>query len=78
MSLDLSIEISGSDSVITPGCKIRIGRFNTKVWTVHYGWYAFSGNREICGWYLTNDENVEEIRPLQRIDLTDIYFIEQR
>lgn len=55
---------------------IRINRFDTTEWTVHYGWFAFSGNREICGWYLVNNAN-QEVRPLQKIDCNDIYFVEK-
>ena len=59
---------------ISPGCKVKLNRFGFETWTVQYGWFSFGGNRPICGWYLVS-ESTEEIRPLQKPDLTDIYMI---
>lgn len=73
---ELKICIPGQSHSIVPKCKIKIGRFSNEIWEVNYGWFAFSGNREICGWYLISD-NDNSIRPLQKIDLFDIYFMQR-
>lgn len=59
-----------------PGMYVKIGRFSKITWLLQHGWFSFSGNREICGWYLVNVDNIEDIRPLQKIDLVDIYSVE--
>lgn len=71
---ELSIPIRDG-LVLTPGCKIRIGRFESKLWSVKFGWYSYGGNRPVCGWYLESDDDEADIRPLQKPDLTDIYLI---
>lgn len=76
MTQCLKIDIPNSNRCLKPGCQIRIGRFDTKTWRLQYGWFTFSGNRAICGWYLVNVSDCTEIRPLQQTDLIDIYFIE--
>ena len=73
----MTLQIPNEDRYLTPGCKIRIGRFTTTVWLVNFGWFCFSGNREICGWYITDISDPTRIRPIQKIDLTDIYFVEE-
>lgn len=73
---NISLDVPGTCHKLIPGCRIRIGRFSTTTWLVDHGWYSFGGNREFCGWYLTNTEDDDDIRPLQRPDLADIYLIE--
>ena len=58
------------------GCRVKLGRFETTQWVVHYGWYAWGGNREVCGWYLEKVGSSDDIKPLQKNDLYDIYLIE--
>lgn len=77
MSHCLKIDLPGENKCLTPGCRIRIGRFSTKIWLLQHGWFTFSGNRPICGWYLTNVDDPTEVRPLQQPDLIDIYFVER-
>lgn len=72
----LTIEIPGCEHKLTPGCKIKIGRFETVTWVVSYGWYTWGGNRPVCGWYLTDYYNPNTIKPLQLSDLADIYLLE--
>lgn len=62
---------------IQPGCCVKIGRFDSDIWKVRYGWYTWGGNRPVCGWYL-NKLDTETIKPLQLPDLDDIYMIENR
>ena len=62
---------------LTPGCIVKIGRFSSIRWIVQFGWFSFAGNRAICGWYLINADAPTDVRPLQQIDLDDIYFIER-
>ena len=72
----LSLVIPGTDNYIRPGCRIKLGRFETTLWAVSHGWYSWGGNRPVCGWYLTNLDNPTEVKPLQKPDLDDIYIIE--
>lgn len=77
MSQDnLTLELPGTCHKLVPECKIRIGRFNTITWIVRHGWYSFSGNRPFCGWHLVNQDDPNDVRPLQLPDLADIYLIE--
>jgi len=71
----LCIQIPETDSVIRPGCKVKLGRFETDTWTVCHGWHQVNGNRPICGWHLIRVSD-SEIRSLQKVDLVDIYVIE--
>ena len=73
---DLVLEIPEFNIALTPGCRVKLGRFDVITWVVSYGWYAWGGNREVCGWYLTNIDNVRDLKPLQKTDLNDIYLIE--
>lgn len=59
-----------------PGNCIRLGRFARVAWIVCYGWYAWGGNREVCGWYLKDAKDPKSIKPLQRPDLIDIYLVD--
>ena len=73
---DLVIEIPEFNITLTPGCRVKLGRFDVTTWILSYGWYAWGGNREVCGWYLTNINDVRDLKPLQKTDLDDIYLIE--
>ena len=75
-SQSIYVEIPGSDIKLYPGYKIKLNRFDSDIWTVHYGWYDFSGNRPIMGWYLTNDSDCNSVKPIQKIDLYDIYVVD--
>lgn len=74
MSLQLDIPVS--PYVVRPGARIRLERFDTVVWEVAYGWYSWANNRAVCGWYLKNCANFQEIKPLFATDLPDIYMVE--
>lgn len=73
---DLILEIPEFNITLTPGCRVKLGRFDVITWILSYGWYTWGGNREVCGWYLTNIDNVMDLKPLQKTDLDDIYLIE--
>ena len=73
---NVMIEIPDTEMVLTPGCKIRIGRFSTEMWVLHHGWYAWGGNRPQCGWFMSNLDNPVLIKPLYKTDLSEIYFVE--
>ena len=74
--MSMELHVPGTDITLSPGDHIRIGRFDTTIWTVGYGWYAWGGNRPVCGWYLTDYENASSVRPLQKPDLDDIYAVD--
>lgn len=74
MPTQMTLEVPNIHRTISPGNKIQIGRFNAKVWIVRFGWYSFGGNRSVCGWYL-EAESGEEVKPIFKIDLDDIYII---
>lgn len=74
MPTQMTLEVPNAKTTISPGYKIQIGRFNAQVWIVRYGWYSFGGNRSVCGWYL-EAESGDEIKPIFKIDLDDIYII---
>lgn len=61
---------------LRPGCKIRLGRFERSVWNVSFGWYAYGGNRPVCGWYLVKDADPSSVKPLQLTDFDDIILIQ--
>lgn len=73
---DLSLEIPELELVLVPGCKVRLGRFETTIWTVSYGWYSWGGNRPQCGWFLVDSLQPRIVKPLQLPDLDDIYLVE--
>lgn len=75
MNDTLELSVPEFDLTIHPGDHIRIGRFSDTVWTVAYGWYAWGGNRPVCGWYLVN-QLTQGIKPLQYTDLEDTYMVE--
>ena len=73
---DPTIEIPDFDIELTPGSRVKLGRFDVQTWLVSYGWYSWGGNREVCGWYLTDIKNPFDLKPLQKTDLDDIYLVE--
>lgn len=74
MPTQMTLEVPNANTTISPGYKIQIGRFDAQVWIVRFGWYNFGGNRSVCGWYL-EAESSDEIKPIFKIDLDDIYII---
>ena len=61
--------------ILNPGCTIKLGRFDTVMWRLCYGWYTWGGNRPVCGWYLVNVADPTTVKPLERPDLDDVYLI---
>ncbi len=61
---------------IKPGDIIVIGRFSSIRWKVGYGWFSFDGNRKICGWYMKQIEDPKIVKPIQEIDLYDVYIVQ--
>lgn len=76
MQSTIRLEIPNTRRYLVPGNKVKLGRFEATVWEVLYGWYAWGGNRPVCGWYLQEVCNPIRVKPLQLPDLDDIYFIE--
>lgn len=74
MPTGLSLEVPNANTSIYPGNKVQLGRFDAQVWIVRFGWYSFGGNRSVCGWYLQAEAS-DEIKPIFKIDLDDIYII---
>ena len=74
MPSQMTLEVPNANTTISPGYKIQIGRFDAQVWIVRFGWYSFGGNRSVCGWYLES-ESSQDIKPIFKIDLDDIYII---
>lgn len=74
MANNLTLEVPNANTIIAPGNRVQLGRFDAQVWIVRFGWYNFGGNRSVCGWYL-QAESGDDIKPLFKIDLDDIYII---
>ncbi len=74
MATQMTLEVPNANTTISPGYKIQLGRFDAQVWIVRFGWYSFGGNRSVCGWYLES-ESSDDIKPIFKIDLDDIYII---
>ena len=74
MPTQMTLEVPNANLSITPGVKVQLGRFDAQVWIVRFGWSSFGGNRSVCGWYL-QAESSDEIKPIFKIDLDDIYII---
>lgn len=70
------LEIPGTCMCLYPGARVKLGRFDSTVWIVSFGWIACDGNRPICAWYLTDAKNLKLQKLLQLTDLEDIYLIE--
>lgn len=75
MESNKELLIPGTNQVIRPGYKIKLGRFETTVWSVGFGWYSNAGNRPCCGWYLTSEYD-RITKPLQLTDLDDVYLVD--
>lgn len=69
------LRIPGTNQVLRPGYKIKLGRFQNDVWLVGFGWYSSGGNRPCCGWYLTS-EYTRITKPLHITDLDDVYLVD--
>ena len=74
MPTQMTLEVPNAQTTISPGYKVQLGRFDAQVWIVRFGWYNFGGNRSVCGWYLES-ESSNDIKPIFKIDLDDIYII---
>jgi len=68
--------IPNTDKHLIVGDKVKLGRFSSEKWIVCFGWYSWGGNRPVCGWYLTDEQDIKVVKPLQLNDLIDIYVIE--
>lgn len=77
MNEDIKLDIPNINNYLTPGCKVKLGRFSATLWIVNYGWYGWANNRKVCGWYLTDTLDEKTLKPLQDTDLDDIYIIER-
>lgn len=44
-----------------------------KTYELHYGWYAYAGNRKVLGWYLLETHTVK-IRPFYDSDAQDVFM----
>lgn len=71
------LPIPNSDNFIGEGDIIILDRFSTIKWVVGFGWYSFDGNRKVNGWYLRQLDNEHIVKPIQEIDLYDIYVIQR-
>lgn len=69
----LHVENLGID--LMPGSIIQMGRFDSERWEVHCGWFSFSGNRKINGWYVQSLSDPTKLKPIQETDLHDIYLV---
>ena len=76
MDSTTTLEIPEFNITLTPGCRVKLGRFAVEIWEVQFGWYTWGGNRPVCGWYLKNTMIPCDIKPLQKTDLDDIYLVE--
>lgn len=74
---ELQLQIPGTSRYITPGVQVKLNRFDDRLWIVCHGWYAWGGNRKVCGWHLVEASNPEVVKPLQDTDLIDIYLIDR-
>lgn len=72
----MKVEIPGTEEYLVPGVRVKLRRFDNITWIVQYGWFSWGGNRPMYGWYLINTSNTDEVKPLQKPDLDDIYIIE--
>lgn len=72
---NITLKLPDYDLELKPGDEIRIGRFDHHTWVVKYGWYSWSENRPVCGWYVV-DMVSQTLKPLQYTDLEDIYVVE--
>lgn len=59
-----------------PGNIIKLNRFKDTLWILRYGWFSYNSNRLICGWYLVDKNDKDNIKPFQLNDFDDIYLVE--
>lgn len=71
----VSLNIPGTNQFISPGCRVRLGRFEMDEWEVKFGWYSFDNNRMIYGVYLVELGSMR-VKPLLKTDLDDIYMVD--
>lgn len=76
MFSSVELELPGCKQCIRPGNIVKLGRFDTVQWVVGFGWYTWGGNRPVCGWFLVDSHNADNLKPLQKPDLDDIYFVQ--
>lgn len=72
----ICLELPGKNFNLHQGNRVRLGRFETTVWKVCFGWYSWGGNRPVCGWYLVDNDDPGNVKPLQLPDLDDIFLVE--
>lgn len=72
----MQLDIPNTNDSLYPGNIVKLGRFSDGMWIVSYGWYTWGGNRPVCGWYLTNTDCADIVKPIQLPDLYDIILIE--
>ena len=75
MESNRELIIPGTNQVLRPGYRIKLGRFENTIWVVGFGWYSNCGNRPSCGWYLTSEFD-KITKPLQLSDLDDVYLVD--
>lgn len=71
----IQLNVPQHNLCLLPGQIVKLHRFESEKWVLGYGWYAWGGNREVCGWYLTSCDDKHRIKPLQKPDLDDIYCV---
>ena len=72
----VGLSIPDNKICIYPGNIVILSRFSTIRWAVGFGWFSYEGNRKICGWYLTQVDHPNIVKPIQETDLYDIYTVE--
>lgn len=70
------LSLPNSKIILCPGNIVVLGRFSSIRWIVGFGWFSYEGNRKICGWYLSQVDNPEVVKPIQESDIYDIYILE--
>lgn len=69
------LEIPNSTFQIPENSVVRLSRFNSEEWRLLHGWYTWGGNRPVCGWYVVSLTDPNRVKPIQLLDLYDIYMI---
>jgi len=75
---EMMLALPDGVTFIHPDDVILLSRFSSIKWVVGFGWFSYEGNRKICGWYLTQLDKPEIIKPIQETDLYDIYLVTNR
>lgn len=70
----MKIKIPESCEYICVGDVIKLGRFDSDMWRVEFGWFNFDDNRSMYGCYLKNIRS-NRTKPLFENDLLDVYMI---